>query len=345
MHSPFFRFAAPWQLCSRRRRRRARTRSGTSPSTGTRASRSQEATSTSAMRSTSPRSRLTNWDRRSGRPGYPARSRAGPRADARRTPDTSPRGRVPSRVAPGRGRPEDPATRRRLSRAGDGTALAFRDTSFPGRIGWREVTVSARDGGRVVASDVPATSASAALRKYPSDLLRSPLDISAASAGIELGSKAAAAADDRRSRCAATRGGRVRGTDRGGRPLDRRAASVSSDRSVLGRGARSHAGTRQGDGRRVPRRNEGDAASRVHARRDGHDRAHRRSLRARVRDSRPVGVHRPRAALPLAHARLGPTRRPRRRLRSAPEAPCAPACPTTTTTDTTTITTTTTTTR
>ena len=76
---------------------------------------------------------------------------------------------------------------------GDGSALVFRDTSFPGRIGWREVTVSARDGGQVVASDVPATSASAALRKYPSDLLRSPLDTSAASARIELGSKAAAA--------------------------------------------------------------------------------------------------------------------------------------------------------
>ena len=76
---------------------------------------------------------------------------------------------------------------------GRGTALEFRDRSFPGRIGWREVTVSARDGGRLVAADVPATSASAALRRYPSDLLRSPLDTSAATARIELGSKAAAA--------------------------------------------------------------------------------------------------------------------------------------------------------
>ena len=76
---------------------------------------------------------------------------------------------------------------------GRGTALEFRDGSFPGRIGWREVTVSARDGGDVVAADVPATSASAALRKYPTDLLRSPLDTAAAAARIELGSKAAAA--------------------------------------------------------------------------------------------------------------------------------------------------------
>ncbi|HKX47955.1 MAG TPA: sulfite exporter TauE/SafE family protein [Gaiellaceae bacterium] len=76
---------------------------------------------------------------------------------------------------------------------GEGATLEFRDASFPGRIGWREVTVSARDGGRVIASDVPATSPSVVLRKYPSDLLRSPLDTRAASARIELGSKAAAA--------------------------------------------------------------------------------------------------------------------------------------------------------
>ena len=75
---------------------------------------------------------------------------------------------------------------------GRGTALQFRDRSFPGRIGWHEVTVSARDGGDIAVADVPATSASAALRKYPSDLLRSPLDTAGAAARIELGSKAAA---------------------------------------------------------------------------------------------------------------------------------------------------------
>jgi ABC-type nickel/cobalt efflux system permease component RcnA len=55
------------------------------------------------------------------------------------------------------------------------------------------VTVSARDGGRVVASDVQATSTSDALRNYPSDLLRSPLDVASAGAEIDLGSEAAAA--------------------------------------------------------------------------------------------------------------------------------------------------------
>jgi ABC-type nickel/cobalt efflux system permease component RcnA len=70
---------------------------------------------------------------------------------------------------------------------GTGERLTFRDNSFPGRIGWREVTVSARDGGRVLASDVPATSASDALRDYPNGLLRSPLDVASAVATIEPG--------------------------------------------------------------------------------------------------------------------------------------------------------------
>jgi nickel/cobalt transporter (NicO) family protein len=76
---------------------------------------------------------------------------------------------------------------------GEGASLEFRDSSFPDRIGWREVTIRGRDGGRVVTADVPAASASAALRRYPSDRLRSPLDVSAASAEIELGAERAAA--------------------------------------------------------------------------------------------------------------------------------------------------------
>jgi nickel/cobalt transporter (NicO) family protein len=76
---------------------------------------------------------------------------------------------------------------------GDGDELAFRDSAFEGRIGWREVTVSGRDGGRVTGSTVAATSTSDVLRKYPTDLLQSPLDVSSAVATIELGSGPAAA--------------------------------------------------------------------------------------------------------------------------------------------------------
>jgi nickel/cobalt exporter len=67
-----------------------------------------------------------------------------------------------------------------------GEELRFRDRVLDGRIGWREVTISARDGARVLASDVPETSESRALRAYPKDL-RSPLDLSAARATIAPG--------------------------------------------------------------------------------------------------------------------------------------------------------------
>ena len=74
---------------------------------------------------------------------------------------------------------------------GSGRDLRFNDRAFGGRVGWREVTVSARDGGRVLDSTVAATSESDELRAYPKDMLRSPLDIASAVAtlapGAELG--------------------------------------------------------------------------------------------------------------------------------------------------------------
>jgi nickel/cobalt transporter (NicO) family protein len=74
-----------------------------------------------------------------------------------------------------------------------GGELVFRDRSFPGRIGWREVTLSARDGAEVVGSDVPETSESRGLRAYPKDQLRSPLDVRGATATIEPGASPGAA--------------------------------------------------------------------------------------------------------------------------------------------------------
>ena len=76
--------------------------------------------------------------------------------------------------------------------SGEGRELAFRDRAFPGRIGWREVTISARDGAQVVRSTAPSTSESRALRAYPKDLLRSPLDVSSAVATIAPGESPAA---------------------------------------------------------------------------------------------------------------------------------------------------------
>ena len=68
-----------------------------------------------------------------------------------------------------------------------GSVLAFRDHAFSGRIGWREVTVSARDGARVLQASAPARSESDELRRYPADLLRSPLDVTGATATVSLG--------------------------------------------------------------------------------------------------------------------------------------------------------------
>jgi ABC-type nickel/cobalt efflux system permease component RcnA len=70
---------------------------------------------------------------------------------------------------------------------GEGRELAFRDRALAGRIGWREVTLAARDGAEVVASSVPETSESRALRRYPESLLRSPLDVSSAVATVDPG--------------------------------------------------------------------------------------------------------------------------------------------------------------
>ncbi len=76
---------------------------------------------------------------------------------------------------------------------GSGKDVRFRDRSFAGRIGWREVTLSAREGARVVTSTVPSTSQSGALRAYPKSLLRSPLDVSSAAATVQPGDEPGAA--------------------------------------------------------------------------------------------------------------------------------------------------------
>ena len=71
---------------------------------------------------------------------------------------------------------------------GTGGRLSFRDRSFPGRIGWREIVVHAGQGARVVSASVPEASTSDGLRSYPSDLLSSPLDTRSATATVQLGS-------------------------------------------------------------------------------------------------------------------------------------------------------------
>ena len=70
---------------------------------------------------------------------------------------------------------------------GSAESIAFHDANFAERVGWKEIVVIARDGARLVSSDVPAKSTSHELLAYPQDLLRSPVDVEAASAKFVLG--------------------------------------------------------------------------------------------------------------------------------------------------------------
>jgi len=70
-------------------------------------------------------------------------------------------------------------------------ALAFTDTLEDGRIGWREVTAAGVDGVALEGSDVPATSPSEGLRRYPQGAAESPLDVRAMRASFAPGSTVA----------------------------------------------------------------------------------------------------------------------------------------------------------
>lgn len=60
--------------------------------------------------------------------------------------------------------------------------LDYRDGTFPGRIGWKEVVVQSTSGAQLVSATAPAHTASDELRAYPKDLLSSPLDVRSAKA-------------------------------------------------------------------------------------------------------------------------------------------------------------------
>jgi nickel/cobalt exporter len=76
----------------------------------------------------------------------------------------------------------------RAHRRAQGTALVFHDTNFADRIGWKEIVVRGDRGASIQWSSVPSTSESDELRAYPTNLLKSPLDVTFARARVELGS-------------------------------------------------------------------------------------------------------------------------------------------------------------
>jgi nickel/cobalt exporter len=72
-----------------------------------------------------------------------------------------------------------------------GGSLTFADRVFPARIGWREITMRARDGAELLGASAPSASRSDELRAYPRSLLASPLDVRSASARFVPGDGAA----------------------------------------------------------------------------------------------------------------------------------------------------------
>ena len=72
----------------------------------------------------------------------------------------------------------------RLARAAE---VELRDHNYRGRLGWHEVVARGDGGARLSASTVPARSVTDRLRRYPRDLLASPLAVRAAVAHVEPG--------------------------------------------------------------------------------------------------------------------------------------------------------------
>ena len=70
------------------------------------------------------------------------------------------------------------------------SSLSFRDATFDGRIGWKEVVVVPAGDATVTASSAPAESISGELTAYPKDLLRSPSEVTTATATFKPGTSA-----------------------------------------------------------------------------------------------------------------------------------------------------------
>jgi nickel/cobalt exporter len=85
---------------------------------------------------------------------------------------------------------------------GDHGHVEVEDTTDADRTGWREITAAGVDGRVVTGSSVPAASVSDELRRYPQELLTSPLKVTSAAFDVAPGASDAAAT----SSCAADAG-------------------------------------------------------------------------------------------------------------------------------------------
>jgi ABC-type nickel/cobalt efflux system permease component RcnA len=77
-----------------------------------------------------------------------------------------------------------------IERGDAARSLSFRDTTFAGRIGWKEVVVAPAGDASITASSAPAESISGELLAYPKNLLQSPSDVTTATATFDPGTTA-----------------------------------------------------------------------------------------------------------------------------------------------------------
>jgi len=76
---------------------------------------------------------------------------------------------------------------------GGKSSISYSDRNYPGRIGWKEITVRTAAGASVLSSTAPTKSVSDELLAYPKNLLQAPLDVSSARITVEPGTGAGAA--------------------------------------------------------------------------------------------------------------------------------------------------------
>jgi nickel/cobalt exporter len=76
-----------------------------------------------------------------------------------------------------------------IARGNSPLSLSYRDTTFPGRIGWKEVVVAPAGDATVTSSSAPDESISGELLAYPKNLLQSPSDVTEATADFEPGTR------------------------------------------------------------------------------------------------------------------------------------------------------------
>jgi ABC-type nickel/cobalt efflux system permease component RcnA len=75
----------------------------------------------------------------------------------------------------------------RIDVGGTPHSLSYRDATFAGRIGWKEVVVAPAGDAVVTASSAPRKSISGELLAYPKNLLQSPSDVTTATATFDPG--------------------------------------------------------------------------------------------------------------------------------------------------------------